>query len=156
MKFKLSYLITLAGCVTILSSCTQTKHAVEHNNLYWQQLGYNDASQGEPPRELDAIKKDLKAVEAKQAYHSGWESGALAYCTPNRAYELGTHGKTYNTICPSKLANIFEASYQRGLESFCKTRIKKTGDDKEKNTLTICIHNNNESSERDNDETKSI
>jgi hypothetical protein len=156
MTLKLSYLITLAGCVTILSSCTQAKHITKHNNVYWQQLGYNEASQGKAPQEIYLAKRASITAKAKQAYHNGWKSGALVYCTPNRAYELGTHGNTYTKICPENLAEILGTSYKRGLARYCKKHTNKTNYNKEKNTLTICVHNNNESSKRDSDETKPI
>ena len=139
MKLRIKRLITITATIALLTSCAKhEKFAPPHSNTYWQQLGYNDASLGEPQQKLPYMRRGLNAVEAKQAYQRGWEAGVLAYCTPNRAYELGTHGKTYNKICPEEIAQLFELSYTRGLKSFCKTHTNKTTH----NTPELCSHKN--------------
>ncbi len=139
MKSRIKHLLSITATIALLTSCAnQKKLPPPHSNNYWKQLGYNDASQGKLPQKLESLKKDLKSSEAKQAYQNGWKSGALYYCTPNRAYELGKHGKTYNKICPEEIAQLFELSYTHGLKSFCKTHANKTTSNTKTNTPELC------------------
>jgi len=107
--------LTLGGCMPHLTQdqCQLTD---------WRQMGYQDASRGQLPRDLSRDIQDcaqFKLPVNTKAYQRGWRAGTRQFCKSNTAFNIGVEGQTYNHICPDNLAGPFEASYRRGLRRYC-------------------------------------
>lgn len=127
----------LTGCVTHLSQ--QQCH-----NMDWYQVGYTDADQGKPKRDLSGAIQDCAkfnlTVNTKD-YDKGWSKGARAYCTTDHAYRLGVDGKTYSPICPADLSDAFESTWRRGLRKYCVPETGYNLGRNGKNFPTFCAPN---------------
>jgi hypothetical protein len=88
----------------------------------WYETGRLDGMQGLAKTVFqDRAKPCLQygITVDRPAYYQGHDEGLTHYCTPQKGYELGVQGRTYNPICPALLSNDFLTGYQEGLASYC-------------------------------------
>ena len=50
----------------------------------------------------------------RTGYMIGWEQGAVEFCEPNNAFEMGERGAGHNNICPPGMRDEFLAAYREG------------------------------------------
>lgn len=110
----LAIILPFAGCASVSrEDCLVTD---------WYETGRLDGMNGLARTTFqNRAKPCLKygvAVD-RPAYYQGHDEGLTHYCTPQKGYELGVQGLTYNPICPTGPANDFMAGYQEGLQSYC-------------------------------------
>lgn len=123
----LTILSLLSGCASHLSQqqCLATN---------WQEVGFNDGSEGQAQRDLSGAIQDCQkfqlAVDTK-GYQRGWLAGMKKYCTPTSDLGLsdGRAGNPYSNIlqrtsrCQSANlslnTNYYKNGYNTGLQSFC-------------------------------------
>ena len=85
-------------------------------------MGLEDGSHGKFQRDLsrpisDCSKFNINVNAAD--YAKGWHAGTLQFCQPNRAYQLGVSGQTFNHVCPASVSDNFNRSWRSGLRVFC-------------------------------------
>lgn len=106
--FTLVVLVT-ASCATLNKEECQTSN--------WQDVGFKDGSQGESTTHF---AKHAKACSEhgitpnRELYDTGYREGLRAFCTPDRAYELGRNAGYYGVTCPSDLTAAFNKAYSQG------------------------------------------
>lgn len=120
MRFAKLSLPVLA--IASLSSCMPHLSQQQCQTMNWHQVGYGDGSQGSFQRNLNPAIADCAKFQLTvntDAYAKGWRAGTRSYCNPNRAYQLGSNGITYNPVCPSDLSGAFSNAWHRGLRRYC-------------------------------------
>lgn len=87
----------------------------------WRTVGFEDGAAGYSG---DRIGQHRKAC-AKHgvtpdlaAYRIGRDEGLREYCVPTNGFRLGSHGGSYNGMCPSDLEPAFLDSYESGRQLY--------------------------------------
>lgn len=99
-----------------LSACA-TLEPEECKTADWTKLGYSDAMTGESVRLSDYGKDCAKAgvTPDQNAYMSGYNSGAKAFCTYDKGVEVGENGKYVSNLCNKPgLAEEFNRGLAKG------------------------------------------
>jgi hypothetical protein len=61
------------------------------------------------------------------AYRAGREEGLLEFCRPQRGFDLGSRGGSYNGVCPPDLNGAFTESYNSGRQLYeLRTAVQNT------------------------------
>ena len=101
--------VALKGCATLSKS--------ECHEADWQVIGFEDGSAGRPVGYVGKHRKACAEHGVKPnlgRYKQGHAEGAIAFCTPRKAYQLGNSGRTHNDICPADLRDAFIEAYDDG------------------------------------------
>lgn len=122
MSLNLKSLVTVIGCSFALVACVPHLNEQQCKSISWYQIGVEDGSHGKFQRDLtraisDCSKFNLSVNTAD--YSKGWHAGTMQFCQPNRAYQLGISGQTFNHVCPASVSASFNRSWRRGLRVFC-------------------------------------
>ncbi len=119
--------VVLLSILVIMSGC-RGGPTVTENQCYagdWETLGYRDGAQGLRSSQLlqhqDACVP-YGVVPDREAYMAGWNAGALEYCQPNSAFEVGELGYGHANICPAHLQSAFTAAYRQGRQLYLARR----------------------------------
>lgn len=111
--------ITLMLCST-LSACS-VMNQQECQTANWQALGYMDGSQGESSTQFNerssACSEYNVHADFKQ-YQLGYNKGLITYCTESHGFFVGSHGKSYQGVCPQNTAQAFIKGYNHGQQLY--------------------------------------
>ena len=102
-------IFTLQGCATLSES--------ECENADWQLIGLEDGSKGRPVSYVSKHRKACAEYGVKpklELYQQGHAEGAVLFCTPRKAFQLGSSGQNHNDICPTDLREAFIEAYDDG------------------------------------------
>lgn len=117
-------IFALQGCATLSES--------ECDNADWHLIGLEDGSKG---REISYISNHRKACaeyDVKpnlELYQLGHAEGAVLFCTPRKAFHLGSNGRSHNDICPVDLRDAFIEAYDDGrLVYSARQDLREAGD----------------------------
>lgn len=83
----------------------------------WYAVGYDDGYRGYTAVQFSKHHKACAkhGVTADfQAYQSGREQGLLVFCKPERAFQIGKQGKSYQGVCPETVEQEFLSAYHAG------------------------------------------
>ena len=95
--------LTIIPLMLALTSCASHLSKMQCETISWKAEGYQDAANGELPRDLNSAVADCAkfnvTVNTKQ-YMQGWRQGAHEYCTPSRetGFLDGQAGNSLNAI----------------------------------------------------------
>ena len=87
----------------------------------WHALGYEDGAQGRSPSYVAERRQACahhKVAMDFEDYLAGRERGLVAYCRPERGFNLGAQGGGYAGVCPAALEGPFMAQYDLGRRLF--------------------------------------
>ena len=101
--------VALQGCATLSKS--------ECHEANWQVIGLEDGSAGRPVSYVGQHRKACAEHGVKpnlKQYKQGHAEGAILFCTPRKAFQLGDSGRSHNDICPSDLRDAFIEAYDDG------------------------------------------
>ena len=107
--FALLVALTLQGCATLSES--------ECENADWKLIGLEDGTAGHPVSYISNHRKACAEYGIKpklSQYQKGHAEGAILFCTPRKAYQLGSSGREHNDICPAELRDAFLEAYDDG------------------------------------------
>lgn len=101
--------ITLFSLIILLSGCSAM--SVEECKIaQWEDVGYNDASQGYDKLRFASYTKACakgNVTPNQTRYNTGYSAGLKLYCTPQNIFDLGLSGSANYMICPtSELAYL--------------------------------------------------
>jgi hypothetical protein len=109
-------LIGLAIALASLSGCA-TMSGDECMTSDWSAIGYEDGARGSS---TDRFGQHRKAC-AKHgvtpdftAYQQGRDQGLVEYCQPNRGFNVGANGGSYNGVCNVNTEADFLDAYNAG------------------------------------------
>jgi hypothetical protein len=113
--------LALLLCSLFLSGCALIdQYQCPRLNLY--QMGLNDAENGSFKQNVDPkiqiCKKYNPNLNAAQ-YSAGYAKGLKRYCDPTYAYQLGTQGVVYHSVCSRVKQKKANAAWHRGLRHYC-------------------------------------
>lgn len=114
------YLISIAVVVATLSGCA-TMSSDECMTTDWSAIGYEDGSRGFTTQRVGQHRKACAkhGVTPNFAdYQSGREQGLLAYCQPNRGYNVGVNGGQYHGVCDVNVEADFLDAYNAGYQLY--------------------------------------
>lgn len=110
--------LALAACeTTSRPAMTSAQCAVAD----WKALGYQDGASG---RALERFVARQEACVAagygadQVAYMAGRREGLWNWCQPERAFQLGFEGASYNGVCPIDLDGVFRDAHGEGLRAY--------------------------------------
>lgn len=109
------HLILMFGIVALSGCAVMTPEQCEYAD--WAMIGEQDARQG---RAADYIARRAKDCDKAgfppdaEAYRYGWEQGITRFCHPERGFQEGLRGRSYEYICPAGLEPDFLAGYTVG------------------------------------------
>lgn len=120
-------LLVIACCV---SSCA-TMSPKECKSANWRDIGYSDASKGEPVLLSGHRKacKEVKITPNRDQYMSGYRVGAKEFCTYDNGLRFGKKGSSAENLCTTAtLGRGFFKGYAKGKKIY---KIKSKISDKE-------------------------
>jgi len=100
---------SLSGCATMSSDECMTSD--------WSAIGYEDGARGYT---TDRFGKHRKACAKHgvtpdfSAYQNGRDQGLVEYCQPNRGFNVGSNGGSYNGVCSVNQEADFLDAYNAG------------------------------------------
>jgi len=115
MNSKLS-LIGLLAAFAFLGGCA-TMSSDECMTSDWSAIGYEDGSRGYTTERLGKRRKACAkhgVTPDFQAYQGGRDRGLIEYCQPNRGFNVGSNGGSYNGVCSVNLEPDFLDGYNAG------------------------------------------
>lgn len=102
-------LSALAGCASMSSEeCTVGN---------WYAVGYTDGARGMPVSRFDRYRTDCSAHGVApdfENYRSGRSEGLQEFCQPERAFDLGSQGRSNPGVCPDSHRDAFAEAFQAG------------------------------------------
>lgn len=113
-------LISLLLIVFVLASCAAMN---EQECAYsdWTAVGYEDGANGQGSDRFGDYRRacaDYGITPDFQAWQDGREQGLVEYCRPQRGFQVGQGGGTYNGVCNAELEPEFLEAYRLGSELF--------------------------------------
>ena len=110
----ISLTLCLAGCLH------HPNKAINCQKIDWEQFGHDNGISGKKITYLSEAFPTCRQtiIVDKSAYHRGWQSGLLIYCTPKQGYLRGIDGHGYSGFCPQPLHPGFQVAYQKGAADF--------------------------------------
>lgn len=102
-------LLLQQGC----SSMSQQECAISD----WHAVGFEDGARGMPSEHIGEYRKACSkhgVVPDLGAYRAGRAEGLLEFCRPQRGFDLGSRGGSYNGVCPPELDAAFTDAYNTG------------------------------------------
>jgi hypothetical protein len=100
---------SLSGCATMSSDECMTSD--------WSAIGYEDGARGYT---TDRFGQHRKACAKHgvtpdfSAYQNGRDQGLVEYCQPNRGFNVGSNGGSYNGVCSVNQEADFLDAYNAG------------------------------------------
>ena len=85
-------------------------------------MGQNDAENGAFKQNLNEKIRTCKKYNPNlhiAQYNAGYAKGLKRYCDPSYAYQLGTQGVQYHSICSPAKQKRAHASWLRGIRLYC-------------------------------------
>lgn len=126
---RLAPVLLLAACATLSQEDCQRGD--------WQAIGAADGAKGRTPAYLGehakACSKYGITPDARR-WEAGRQQGLPVYCTPQKAYEEGSHGRPLSPVCPTADARAMAEAHQMGLTWY---RIGREIDDLERDRADI-------------------
>jgi hypothetical protein len=107
-------LTLLAGCATAPSTSPASCLATD-----WYGLGVQDGQQGRvlgARNSIAASCAEWGVPPDMPAYHAGREAGLASFCRPERAFDLGASGSSYDGVCAAHDEWLFLSAYAEGRE----------------------------------------
>ena len=83
----------------------------------WNGIGYQEGARGQSS---DSLARHRKACAKHgvtpdlDAYLAGWDEGVVRFCTPQKGFNAGSSGHTYQGVCPADLEPDFMVAYSDG------------------------------------------
>ncbi len=115
-------LILIQGC----SSMSQQECAISD----WHAVGFEDGARGMPSENVGQYRKACSrhgVVPDLAAYRAGREEGLLEFCRPQRGFDLGSRGGSYNGVCPAQLNAAFTDAFNTGKRLYeLRTAVQNT------------------------------
>lgn len=104
----------LSSCcmIALLSGCA-TLGQDECLTADWYQIGLRDGYDGQPRARLAQHREacvEYGILPNDRAYYSGRDQGLQQYCTPQRGFEVGSAGRSYQQVCTP----LTEPDFMRG------------------------------------------
>ena len=114
-------LLSLSGCATTPSLTPQQCQASN-----WQQIGYNDGSNGRSGNYFGYYTNSCATVVGATPNRVLWEQGRQAglknYCTELSAYKTGREGYDWQPVCPLEGIEKLEEAYSQGRYYYIRQR----------------------------------
>ncbi len=120
----LFFVFVIQGCATLSKS--------ECREADWEIIGLEDASNGHPLNYISEHRKSCAEHGIKpnlDQYKIGHANGVVLYCTPRKAFDLGSNGRNHQDICPAELRDAFLAAYDDGHEVYTARNALRKADD---------------------------
>lgn len=112
------YLILFLLALPILAACASLSED-ECRAGDWVEIGREDGADG---RRAEFIRTHAKACAEYgirpdvTAWEKGRQEGLKLYCTPRRAWEVGTRGQSLSPVCPAELMPALTRANDRGYD----------------------------------------
>lgn len=106
-------LTALAMSLSACASMSSDECAVSD----WYGVGFTDGSRGLSASQFESYRKDCAAHGVApdfEQYRSGRNEGLREFCQPERAFNLGSDGRSNPGVCPHDLRDQFAEAYQSG------------------------------------------
>lgn len=87
----------------------------------WRAVGYEDGAQGYPASHVGERRAACARHNVRidfDAYLAGREQGLVAFCQPQRGFDLGARGGAYAGVCPARLESAFLEQHRLGLRLY--------------------------------------
>ena len=87
----------------------------------WTAVGYEDGADGRSSDRFGDYRRtcaEFGITPDFAAWQDGRDRGLLEYCQPQRGFQLGQAGGTYNGVCSAQLEPRFLDGYRLGSELF--------------------------------------
>ncbi|HEU4655300.1 MAG TPA: DUF2799 domain-containing protein [Steroidobacteraceae bacterium] len=96
----------------------------------WRTVGYEDGAAGYSGDRIGQHRKACAkyGVTPNLAeYQQGRTSGLREYCVPANGFRIGSHGGSYNGLCPEDLEGAFLESFESGQHLYTlQARVQNT------------------------------
>lgn len=102
-------LLLMSGCASMSSQECEVSD--------WYAVGFSDGSRGLSVSQFDRYRQDCSAHGVSPdlgAYRSGRDEGLQEFCQPERAFELGSQGRSNPGVCPPELKADFADAFRSG------------------------------------------
>lgn len=115
-------LLLAAFFLFCLSSCSTLKDE-DCENRDWKDQGFRDASKGYSPEMYQTYLKVCEQSETKETlelFQSGYQEGALKYCTFEKGILVGEAERPYPKVCPKEKFSEFHRGFLLGKKKALK------------------------------------
>ena len=88
----------------------------------WRTVGMEEGLKGKSALTIGGYRKacaEYGITPDLHAYQTGHLQGLKQYCSPQKAYQMGTHGQILPNICPSNIHPNFLSKHHQGLKIYC-------------------------------------
>ena len=113
--------ITPLLLLLLLSNCAVMNES-ECVAADWRMVGMEEGLQGKSALTIGSYRKacaEYGVTPDLHAYQTGHLQGIKQYCSPQKAYQLGTQGQTLPSACPSNIHPNFLSQHHQGLKIYC-------------------------------------
>lgn len=117
--------VLLSALVLLFSGCVSMSVS-ECQLADWRAIGYEDGLRGRASSQISEHRQACAkhgVVPDQSAYRTGYQEGVREYCVPEKGFELGKRGASYNGFCPEDLQQGFLEGYRHGKEQY---KLKRT------------------------------
>lgn len=114
----------VGGAAALLAACETTGRpamsAAQCATADWKAIGYQDGASGRAPerfvsRQEACVGQGYGADQ--ELYMAGRREGLWTWCQPERAFQLGLNGNSYNGVCPPDLDGVFRDAHGDGMRA---------------------------------------
>ena len=113
-------LLAFGLILVLLSNCTvMTEEECVYSD--WTAVGYEDGADGRSSDRFGDYRRtcaDFGITPDFEAWQAGRERGLVEYCQPQRGFQVGQAGGSYNGVCNAQLEPDFLDAYRLGSELF--------------------------------------
>jgi len=88
----------------------------------WRTVGMEEGLKGKSALTIGGYRKacaEYGITPDLHAYQAGHLHGLKQYCSPQKAYQIGTQGQTLPSVCPSNIHPNFLIQHHQGLKIYC-------------------------------------
>lgn len=113
--------ITPLLLLLLLSNCAVMNES-ECVAADWRMVGMEEGLQGKSALTIGSYRKacaEYGVTPDLQAFQTGHLQGIKQYCSPQKAYQLGTQGQSLPNSCPSNIHPNFISRHHEGLKIYC-------------------------------------